>query len=402
MPIKLSHSADETYRTCGRKYFLQYKENLVPKARGSALFLGVSYDNAFNSILENLGKTNEELIQLGLDKFYESWDMQEDKKLGKIYLAKNPDILYSKKDFEEAILTEADGDSIEKYFQDILPNLIEIHGSEKMSVIKSGYDLFQGLREISKTFPYWIDENKSFYNYCCWLSLRRKAPLVIAAYVQDLVPHIEKVDKVQIELSVSDEEQNEFRGIADFTVYLKLGIYGDTEVFPGELIIADNKSSSRSYLEKSYGEGSVRESSQLSKYQMILNEDGKNITKGAYFVFVKDLKETKNKTCKSCGHTNTGGQNKTCDAKVGKKRCGGEWDISVTYSVDTRLVVETISEAAGQAAMEKIDETIQDIKAEKFEPNWDSCAFQFGHPCPYQKYCQTGCEDGLIRIEKKK
>lgn len=398
MPIKISHSASETFSQCGRKYFLQYKENLVPKARGSALFLGVSYDNAFNSILENLGKTNEELIQLGLDKFYESWDMQEDKKLGKIYLAKNPDILYSKKDFEEAILTEADGELIEDYFQEIKPTL----NPDEEYPFETGYQLFQHLRELYKNFSYFTESDKAFYNYCCWLSLRRKAPLVIAAYVQDLVPHIEKVDKVQVDLSVKDEEGNEFRGIADFTVYLKPGIYGDTEVFPGELIIADNKSSSRSYLEKSYGEGSVRESSQLSKYQMILNEDGKNITKGAYFVFVKDLKETKNKTCKSCGHSNTGGQNKTCDARVGKKRCGGEWDISVTYSVETRLVVETISEAAGQAAMEKIDETIQNIKAEKFEPNWDSCAFQFGHPCPYQKYCQTGCEDGLLRVEKKK
>lgn len=126
-----------------------------------------------------------------------------------------------------------------------------------------------------------------------------------------------------------------------------------------------------------------------------------NIEKGSYLVLVKELVKTNNKTCKSCGNKSTG-LAKKCDNDTGKKRCNGEWDVEVTYKTETRLVVEKISEETERLAMEKVDETIANIKAGNFSPNWDACSFQFGHPCPFQRYCQDGDMTGLIKVEKKK
>lgn len=388
MSIKLSHSQIDTYHQCSMKWFLQQREKLLPISKASALVIGVALDNCFNDILLNHGKKSDsQLFRIGLRSFNKAWKEQEDRYLGKISIPKNPNILYTKKDYEEGILTGRDGEKIEAYFQDIAADL-------KDDSFKTGYELFQHLRELSRTFNYWDDSSRSFYNYVVWLSVKRKAPYMIKAYISELLPKIDKVISVQTDLSTQDDEGNILTGIADFVVQLK--------EFPGENIIADNKSSSRSYLNESYGPDSVKNSSQLAKYKHILNyRDKMNIKRGAYLVLVKELNKINNKTCKSCGNTSTR-QAKKCDNVINKKRCNGEWGVDVTYSIQTRLVTDFISDDTERLAMEKVDETIQAIKDEKFENNWDACSFQYGHPCPFQRYCETGCEDGLIRIEKKK
>ena len=379
---------------CPRKYYLQNIEKLVPLQKSSSLCVGVAFDAAFNDILLNHGKQDVNLFNLGMESFYKAWEEQEDKYLGKIQLAKNPDIIYSKKDFEEGILTEDDGNKIEEYFK-------EINNDENQIGYATAYETFLYLRDHSKDFQFLPEHSKKFYNYVNWLSIRRKAPYIIEAYIRDFIPLIDKVVSVQDQLSL-ESDGDSLVGVADFVVQLKPGKYNGVSVAAGENIIADNKSSGRAYLNKSYGSNSVRDSHQLAKYKEILNQKNMNIDKGAYFVFVKELLQTKNKTCKSCGNKSTG-LAKTCDAKPdGKKRCGGEWSIEISYDVETRIVVDHIPDETIQAALNKVDETIDNIRAERFDPNYDSCNFQFGNRCPYFDYCESGCMDGLIKVEKKK
>lgn len=396
MSVRISHSGVELYNLCNRKYKLQNIDRLIPVQKGSALFVGTAFDAAFNDILLNFGKTNEELIKIGLDSFNRAWFTQEDRYLGTITLCHNPDIIYSKKDFEDGILTEQDGESIEGYFQDILPDLKEKCPNNDYP-FETGYELFQHLREISRSFTYWNETERSFYNFVNWLSIKRKAPYFIKAYVENLVPHIEKVVSIQTELSMKDGEDT-LTGIADMVLQLKPGIYNGVEVKAGENLICDNKTSS-----KLYARDTVELSSQLSKYKEILNEPphNMNITKGAYFVVVKELKQIKNKTCKSCGHKSTG-LAKLCDNKIGKKRCNGEWSTEITYEAQTQIVVDTISEETAEKAMIQVGDTILKIKNEEFEPNLSACDFQFGQPCAYRAYCHGGDMTGLVKVEKKK
>lgn len=399
MKIKISNSQIDTYETCAKKWYLQHRERLIPTSKGSALCVGVAFDAAFNDILLNHSKQDDDdLYNTGIESFFKAWEEQEDKYLGKIQLAKNPDIIYSKKDFEEGILTEEDGNKIEEYFQDIRNGMAQTYPDDLP--FQSGYELFHHLREQSKDFINFGILEKTFYNYVNWLSIRRKAPYIIEAYIRDFLPLIDKVVSVQDQLSL-ESDGDSLVGVADFVVQLKPGKYNGVSVAAGENLIADNKSSARAYLNKSYGSNSVRDSHQLAKYKEILNQKNMNIDKGAYFVFVKELLQTKNKTCKSCGNFSQG-LAKTCDAKPdGKKRCGGEWSIEISYDVETRIVVDHIPDETIQAALNKVDETINSIREEKFDPNYDSCNFQFGNRCPYFDYCESGCEDGLIRVEKK-
>lgn len=390
MSIRLSHSSIETYSLCARKYFLQNVEKLIPKKKSSALFIGVAFDLAFNDILLNHKKLSDnELIELGTNVFNAAWEKQEDRYLGMLSLPKNHDIIYARKDFEEGILIEEDFDNIKEYFDEL-----DIENQT------DAFQFFTHLRSNVQFLNNFPESSRSFYNYVNWLSIKRKAPYIIRAYVEQLLPHVDEVQSIQINLSTKDEEENELTGIADFVVKLKPGNYDGVEVLKGENIIADNKSSSRSYLNKSYGEGSVQNSSQLAKYCLILNEQGLNITKGSYFVFVKDLKQIKNKKCKSCGHTSTASHQK-CNNILNKKRCNGEWDVHVEYVVDTKLVVEVISQETIQKAMDQVDSTISNIKAEKFEPNHEACAFQFGNACPYLNYCHNDDSSELIKVTKK-
>lgn len=388
--IKISHSSCETYSLCPRKYYLQNIEKLAPLQKSSSLLIGIAFDNAFNDILLNYQKSPVELFRIGLRSFNKFWKEQEDKFQGKFELAKNPNILYSKKDLDEEILTPRDGEKIELYFN-------------KLTISRgfdSGYNLFNLLREKHSSFQYWDTESKSLYNYINWLSIKRKAPYILKAYIRDFIPKIDKVVSVQDELSLSCGDDS-LVGIADFIVQLKPGTYNGISVAAGENIIADNKSSSKGYLNKSYGSNSVQESSQLAKYKEILNDQkNMNIDKGAYFVFVKELQRIQNKTCKSCGHKVTGGLLKTCDNKINKKRCGGEWQIDITFDVETRLVVDHIPDETIQKALDKVDETINNIREEKFDPNYESCNWQFGNRCPFFEYCESGSMEGLIKGKK--
>jgi len=395
MSIKLSHSGIECYSVCPRKYFLQYKERLSPVAKSSALYQGVAFDAAFNDILENFGKkSNEELIKIGMAAFEKNWIGQEDRNFGYINLVHNPDIIYTKKDFEEAILTEEDSERIEGFFQDLRTPPIEVDVDYPF---ETGYELFQHLRGLHRNFEHFTKQDKSFYNYVNWLSVKRKAPYFIKAYVENLLPYIEKVVSVQDILSTKDGDGNELTGIADMVLQLKPGTYGGVEVKAEENIISDNKTSS-----KLYAKDTVELSSQLSKYKHILNERGMNITKGAYFVIVKELKQIKNKTCKSCGYQ-TISTAKTCDQKVNKKRCGGEWSTEISFEAQTQIVVDEISLETEIKAMEQVDFVVEQIKAENFEPDITKCDWQFGSPCSYRSFCHNGGDmTGLLKVEKKK
>lgn len=393
MSVKVSHSGIETFQTCGRKYFLEKKEKIIPICKGSALFVGVSFDSAFNDILMNHGKglTNHQLYKIGIKSFLKKWRVQEDRNLGKIILPKNSEnIQYTKKDLEEGILTDLDGTRIEKYFQELLPAIKAQLNPEQELSFSSGYELFQYLREMYKSFHYFSSEFKSFYNYVNWLSIRRKGPYFIKAYIEDLLPHISKVVSVQTDLEMKDGEDS-LIGVADFICQLK--------DYPGENIIADNKTSS-----KLYAGDTVEKSSQLAKYKEILNENDPKlkIDKGAYFVIVKELKQISNKTCTVCGHKTTG-LSKSCDNKQkGKKRCGGEYTVEISYKAQTQLVVDSIPDSTIQQAMESVGSTIQAIKEEKFDPDWSKCDYQYGSPCSYKRYCSEGCMTGLMKAEKKK
>ena len=392
--IKVSHSSLDTYKVCPKKYDIQYNQKIYPVEKSSALLFGSALDLAFNEILPRHKEDAAAVLKIGVETFNKAWEKQEDKYNGTVLLSKNPNVSYTKKDFDEDIITEQDQKDIDQAFEEYKKGL-EPSLQEEFP-FDTSYEFFSWLRDNSVGFNEFTEDKKIFYNYVNWLSVKRKAPYILEAYIKDFFPVIHEVVEVQKDLSTADDEGNILRGVADFIVKLKDGTYGECDVICTEPIIADNKSSG-----KLYAKNSVETSPQLAKYKVILNEQGLPVKKGAYFVILKELKKTKNKTCKSCGHKTTGAV-KTCDNKIDKKRCGGDFEIEVSISATTQLVVQDIPDSFAEVAMEEVDSIVGAILERAFAENLDSCFMQFGRPCPYLGLCKNGSMHGLVKSGEKK
>jgi hypothetical protein len=107
---------------------------------------------------------------------------------------------------------------------------------------------------------------------------------------------------------------------------------------------------------------------------------------------LKQLKDNKQKTCKSCGHVGQG-THKTCDNVVNTKRCGGEWDEVIKLEADFQFLVQEVDKSFGNMTMESMDETAQAINANIFPKNLSSCYDSFGSDCIYLKYCLSSCKN---------
>ena len=388
MSIKLSISAINTYLQCPKKYQIQYEYKIYPEEKSSALLFGSAIDKALNDVLENHGKSDEEIIKVGISTFHKEWEQQQDRTVGTIDLPFNTNIKYSKYDFDSDLLTEEDNGTIQK-------ELVEYNRDLK-SEVNSAEEVIEYVEGLMKWQDNIKESHKRMYNFINWVCLRRKGEHIIKAYVKDLLPAIEKVIEVQTELSIEDNKKNRLVGVSDFIAILKPGKYGNTELLQSETVIPDNKTSSTAY-----DENSVESSPQLSTYRYILNATkGYNIKKGAYFVVQKKFKKVKTKICKSCGNV-AEGSHKTCNATVNNKRCGGEWDVKVSIEVPTQIVLQDISDEFTDMVMENADSVIKAVEAEIFPRNLNSCDSQFGSKCPYINYCHKKCMTGLINTKKE-
>jgi PD-(D/E)XK nuclease superfamily len=380
MATKISHSSISTYLSCPKSYQHKYKNKIYPKYQGSALFFGSAIDEALNDVLANHKKvSDEELIQIGIKKFNEKWEQKEDRNFGLIDLPKYEYVLYSRYDFDGDILEKEDWREVYASYPD---------ATQKLSLIQD--------KLKSLDFQDLESEDKMFYNYLNWLSLRRKGHYLIEAYVTQLMPNIEEVIEVQKNLEIEDEHSNKITGIADFVCKLKAGEYGRITLMEPEVVIPDNKTSSMDY-----DEDSVATSQQLSQYRTILNNQGYNITKGAYFVMKKKLNKNVTKTCKSCGHVATG-SHKTCDNVINGTRCNGAWDKVTKVSVDTQLVVDTIPAEFSSLVMENADDIIKAIESDIFPRNLNACKGMYGSPCPYFGLCHKNDMTNLVQGKDNK
>lgn len=374
MSVKLSNSARNVYLECPKSYQYKYKEKLVSLYRGSALFFGVAMDEAQNYILTN--RYDKNVLKKAIKIFEEHWESQTDKKGEVTTLPYNPYIQYSKYDFDSDLLTKADWKALFKLAENPMGERRHIEDLLKTTEFK---DL--------------IESQRVFYNFSSWLCLLRKGPIMLKAYVEQLLPNIEEVQEVQKELVIKDDDGNEITGIVDFTAKL----VGHTNS-----VVADNKTSSIEY-----DDDSVATSAQLAQYKEMLNKNyGYNITHGAYFVVSKKLNKDVLKICKSCGHKGEG-SHKTCDnmlqAEIDSKplRCNGEWEKTVTFSANTQLIIQEIPDHMGNMVLESYDDVIKGINAEIYPRNFSACAGRFGNRCDYYDLCHSNSLKNLICKTKK-
>lgn len=365
--MKLSHSAESRYQDCGESYRLHYIEKLRPDFTTSALLFGDALDKTHNAILEDKRNDTLKSTEDYHVIFLKGWTHGTINK-HPLYIPTSPKVLYSTKDFVVDLLTTEDYKLIDQGIEDGTFSAGDI---TEISYRKNQY----GWNTLS-------EQEKSFHNLHCWLSMKNKARYFIQGYIEQVLPRIKKVHAVQVKIDAANAADNAFTGVVDFIA----------DIDDHGTCIIDNKSSSALYKHDS-----VRTSEQLAKY--VYFEGPKyNTNKGAYIVTKKHLKTIENKTCTVCGHTETS-SHKTCNKMTGKKRCDGEWSIVATLEPVIQIIVDDIAESFQEEAVIKVDKSFVTIDAGVFKKNLSKCSNWFGMRCPYSDLCHRNDATGLVNVK---
>lgn len=190
-------------------------------------------------------------------------------------------------------------------------------------------------------------DDLKLFNYMSWLSLCRKGIMILDLQENWAKRSLFEVHAIEKKIQVFNEEGDEFIGYLDFDATFKDGVRR----------IMDWKTSGNP--KQYYPDDAASTSTQLTIYA---NQEG--VYEVGYHVADKVIRKRAPRTRE-------------------------------------REVYGTITEEQEAEVFASIDEVLHGIKAEEFEPNFDSC-WNFGG-CSFQRYCKSDCKDmtGLIKLEKK-
>lgn len=166
----------------------------------------------------------------------------------------------------------------------------------------------------------------------------------IEVYINDFLPLLDSVISVQNRGVVLNEEGDEFTFVVDFIGKLK----------DGRTVLFDNKTASAKYKKKA-----VVESQQLSLYI----EQFPEIILAGYIVLIKNPEREK--------------------------------------GMKLQILIDEIPEETRAKSFKLLDETMQNIKAGKFDCNFKGC-MAFGKKCEYERACSYGDYTGLVPAREKK
>lgn len=257
MTIKLSNSATNTLKECGKYYEYHYIDRIRPITTGSALVFGIAMDNALNDLLMAKLKTDYKILDYK-DSFLKSLSTVTIN--DQSFNAKDCEFIqYSKSDIDLSLLEQTDINDIDKYdailsFQTI-PEFIEWYQDRKPNDVGS-----------IKT-----------YNYIAWHCLYRRGLMLIDAYIADIYNKIEYVESIQEKVSLPNPEGDEIVGVIDAIIKFK----DDDKIY-----ICDNKTSSLPYKDTD-----LTYSKQLATYA-----EYKANFNVAYLVVEKKIRKTEPRT----------------------------------------------------------------------------------------------------------
>lgn len=382
---KLSHSAVSLYLTCARKYFYHYKKKLRSKVISAALLSGGAIDKGINVLLETRD------LKQALAMFDKSFSFNFINGKG-FSVPKSELVVYAKRDFDIDLLESEDQDKIDEMFK-------EENGPDSYD-FESFFKSILAAKE-EKGFENLTKFQKQFYNYANWLSMRRKAHIMIKGYHDQVLPKIKKVLASQKKITLKNSEGDEIIGYIDL----------EAEWEDGKKYVLDNKTSSIEY-----DPDSAMTSQQLVLYyhaeKAAMKLDG-----AGFIVMMKNINKNKVKICSECGNDGSGARHKTCAAeikiigivkemldpvpKVATRRCNGTWIETIKPEARIDIILNKIPEAAENLIIETFDEANEGIKKEAFGPNLESC-MKYGMPCAYYNLCWKNDKSDLVEMEKEK
>ena len=390
--MQVSHSKIETFKLCPKKYDLRYNHRIVPKKYFSALMFGIAIDDAINLILlqklvNPTEKQKTRLAKLKRDKEYPY------RLFDNVFAFQKPfentlndtgtkvDSIDVRKDWRcEYFPSDFDGDLLEAEDLKVLKKYIKSAGYAE----KDPITLWNLLNNEIKSKKKLDLIGKEFYNYCCFLSLRRKARVLLDLFTNEVLPKIKEVHSLQERVSLVNEDGDTLIGFIDITGILE----GEDFVR-----VIDIKTSGARY-----ALNSVKESQQLGIYT-----EYKNTDKGAYIVLLKKPKITEIYKCFSddCINGDVG------DEFKGKRRkkcpeCKEELFLDrIEKDYEYQIVVDEISDETKDLLFDEISDIVEEMESEVYEEDRGNC-FHFGKKCDYYDLCRTGSMEDLLNKGKRK
>lgn len=298
---RISHSAWSRYLTCAHSYDLHYNKRLRPEKISSNLVFGSAIDNALLDRFLGHGEDPVEVFKA--DFTYE----------------KNKDVYFEPKDYQPEIFTQ-----------------------EQLDHLK--------------------DKDISFIQ---WANFRVKGRYLIDAFVENIVPRINKVIDVQRETT----------GRPGF-----IDLIADIDDH-GEVLL-DLKTARRAY-----NTDQAEQSTQLALYAK-----DQGFKKVGFLVLVKTL--SLGKVCSKCGFDGSGRQFKTCSNEINGSRCHGKWDIEVKPP-KWQIIIQDVNELLQQNVIDSMTQVETAIEKKIFPKNLNNCGAIYGKICPYFRYCHHNDELGL-------
>jgi hypothetical protein len=317
----------------------------------SALLFGTAIDKACEDYMKERVPLRARQI------FKEHWKEQEHN--GQlIELSNCTEIEYRDADFDAELLLQSDNELIIKD---------TVHANVS-SLIKEGKD-------------------KERIAYANWVSLYRKGILMVNKFIEWVDENVAEVLGCQIPIELEDEDGNKVTGFADFVI--KINGYDNP-------VLVDLKTAAR-YYERN----SVKESEQLSLYFFYLKEKFyPDMERAAYLVLQKQIKKNRTKICKQCGHDASGTNFKTCNNTHNGKRCGGEFNVTITPECNLQYIHDEIPQDMIDNTIQTFNLNVGKIQAGHFEPCFENCLRYNGKiKCAFYEYCRTGSMEGLIKKE---
>lgn len=364
---KLSYSQITKYNTCPRSYKLHYIDKWREKSATSFLSFGSAVDSALNAVFKDFKEKKEITIDYKaiFDKHWETITINK-----KTHNLMDCALVgYAKSDFVAELLTDQDLVLIKDKTLEFAPELKDMDAKELRDHLES--------RRSQRAYVAFKESEQRLLNVINWLSLKRKAHLMLDAYIKEIIPKFDEIIEYQYKVELESEKKG-FIGYVDLIVKFK-----GEETYT----IIDNKTSG-----SPYNQEDVNFSQQLATYAFATG-----IHRAGYAVMLKNIKMNKVKVCKKCNFTGEG-RHKTCNNEVNGARCGGEWGETVVPEALVQLFTDNIPLDKQQMIADNIGEVNDAIEAGCFPKNLSACQNVFGNPCPYIKYCWEGKTDNLVKL----
>lgn len=345
--MKLSHSKKEKYDQCPRRYYFHYEKRFRSKDLNSPLFFGVATDEAINRMLlekkKELATEESELMKSTPEEVFLKY-MNEVRHNSKTVQIKDFELAtYTKADFDSTMLNSSDLEAITDYYNDNLgldsPTTIDIDFVE---------DYMEWMyQERKKKEVSYTSGDLKFFNLLNWYSLKGKGLMILEVYREEIMPQIHEVFSIQKAVSLENGTGDEIVGLIDF-----VASFTDE---PDKKYIVDNKSASKAYKEKD-----LTESKQLHLYSY--DQEIPNI---AYIIYEKNIRKR--------------------DPRVRINILKGESNVEFT-----------------EGLLDEFEEVLGNIKAEKFQSDFDSGCNFFRRRCEYYDICHRDTFNGDILVNLNK